>query len=155
MSRWNRTADKRAARTSAARLVVVVAALAGLFAMHGMSEHGVMHHSSTPMPAMTAIAVESATAGSTVAISAMDADLLRSAPEAATRSIGDADGDPGMAMMLCLAILIGMAVFFMRHRSMRAISAVREAVSVASLRIARRTREPDPPDLISLCIQRC
>jgi hypothetical protein len=110
------------------RLLVTVAALAGLFAMHGLADHGA---ASAPLPA-TAVAHHD------------------TAPP-------DHGGSTGHDMAgLCLALLVmaaGLAAGLLGAR--RPLVAAREAPTRWRVLVARAARVRDPPDLHRLSVQRC
>jgi hypothetical protein len=110
------------------RLLVTIAALAGLFAMHGMADHGV---ASAPLPA--------------AAVTHHDA-----APP-------DHGGSTGHDLTgLCLALLVaaaGLGAGLLAVR--RPLVAAREAPARWQVLVARAARFRDPPDLHRLSVQRC
>lgn len=112
-------------------LAVVVVALAGLFAMHGLSTHGV---ADPPAPGMS-----------------MHAD------HGGDPSDGGLPGDDHQhdVLLLCLALLAaGVVVLAVRRGWVRwPTRKVSTARSLTTPRAARRDR--DPPDLRALSIQRC
>ena len=129
------------------RLLVFAAALAGLFAMHGLSDHGTASHdlNASMNPVVTAMAH-----------TGQMADHSREASEAARTTDGAPGQDsPGMAMAgLCLAVLAGAIVGFMLLRSHRSVVFVRPIVRsfVPARRSGRRDR--DPPCLFQLAVLR-
>lgn len=144
---------------------MLLAALAGLFAMHGMSDHGTMHDGVTETHGLAAAGSHAAMTAETAA-GWVDLDAVASSSVGAVRvaveiaipsaSAGDAvGGGAHAAMSLCLAILAGAAVLALRR--LRTWShPLRLAVVVASQRrFPVRARAPDPPDLYVLSIQRC
>lgn len=138
-----------------ARYVLVVAALAlfGLLSMHGWGTHAGTHGESGHAP--TLVAVHGKGHHTTHADSSI-------APVAAA-AVGDANpaacdggcGDTGTGLAgMCLAILSGLVLalaMIARRRRIRllwaALKAQRYLVSLG--------REPDPPDLLRLCVIRC
>lgn len=143
---WRSTG--RFAGRSAGRLLVLVAALASLFAMHGLSEHGVMHHDMASMSSMTTDAMS---AVSIAPIEDTAAETLAAAVDASSRAL---DQDGGMAMALCLAILSGLVVLLLRSRGLRTGALLRLVTEPAET-MAWTSRDTDPPDLLVLSIQRC
>jgi Family of unknown function (DUF6153) len=136
---------------SAGRLLVLLASLAGIFAMHGMSDHGMAgpsevastHGTRLSMP-MPAAAADMAKAG---AGPAAHSDSPPQLP------IGG--HDMGLAG-LCLAVLV--AVLMLSSALRRRIRhAVRAGVPPwpAGIAGAARARAPTPPDLFALSVQRC
>ena len=110
------------------RLLVTIAALAGLFAMHGLADHGA---ASAPLPA------------------AATAHHDTMPP--------DHGGSTGHDMAgLCLALLVvaaGLAAGLLGVR--RPLVAAREAPARWRVLVARAARFRDPPDLHRLSVQRC
>ncbi|GAA4084224.1 DUF6153 family protein [Nocardioides kongjuensis] len=110
------------------RLLVTIAALAGLFAMHGLADHGA---ASAPLPA--------------AALTHHD-----TAPP-------DHGGSTGHDMAgLCLALLVmaaGVAAGLLGVR--RPLVAARNRPARWRLLVARAARFRDPPDLHRLSVQRC
>ena len=150
---------KRRVGFSAGRSLVLLAALAGLFAMHGMSDHGMSHgnmadgvlSSSNAHLAMSPVSPMSPMA---VGASAVAAGAVEAASEAASEAVPDAG--MALAMGLCLAVLAGVVVLLLGASGrwwsaglVRAILARPRAWSPAG------ARDPDPPDLFALSIQRC
>lgn len=127
------------------RVFVLLATLAGLFAMHGMSDHGTGAHAD---PASDSHAAHAAMS------------TLPEGSEVATRSVAPVDwGSSGHSEMdmvgLCLAILAGalLVVALARVRLVRALDSLLPRAASPRWRVAGRDR--DPPSLISLSIQRC
>lgn len=160
---------RRRAGLPGARLLVLLAALAGLFAMHGMSDHGTMGHDSpeTHGPA-TATAPTGAhagpvagahdgafeSAGITTEVVTEAAGAVAIAAE--TVAAGDAlDAGMHLAMGLCLAILAGAAVLALRRLRTWSYPLTRITRNAGKALLNTRARDPDPPDLHALSIQRC
>ena len=129
------------------RLLVLGGALMGIFAMHGLSDHGASSHDmSAPMnPAVTM--TKHAGHAAEAALGATDDTLTGSAaPE---------EPSSGMAMAgLCLAVLVGAVVGLLLLRPHRAVVFVRPVslTLVAARPSARRDR--DPPCLFQLSVLR-
>ena len=135
----------RRARVPAQSLLVVLAALAGLFAMHGLSDHGAMRHevmvSSHDVVASTPMALTG------TKLATRDVTVIS--------GTGLPGGPLSMAAGLCWAVLVGIGlVLLARARPSRGY--------ISSHTVLRRwhgrpgrVRAPDPPDLVSLSIQRC
>lgn len=138
---------RRRAGSPAGRLLVLLTVLAGLFAMHGMSDHGTMSHSPAESHGSPSIVThaEMPTVEATAGIE--DADLS----SAATKP-----GDPHAAMSLCLAILAGAILLALRRTGLSSypLSAVLTTDPSRAL-LPARARDPDRPDLHALSIQRC
>lgn len=139
------------ARVRVSRWLLALGALAGLFAMHGLSGHGMAGHAQR---------VESALL-STASMAADLAPAHHAPAEQAAASISTlvsaSHPDPGHDMGpvgLCLAVLL-LAVFWLLSspagRLLRRFSSRRPA---ARTRVVR-ARDPDPPDLTQLSILRC
>ncbi|SFI51115.1 DUF6153 family protein [Nocardioides psychrotolerans] len=156
MSRRGAIPIRRVAGASAARLLVVLAALAGLFAMHGMSEHGVAHHDSSSMSAESPSGDAMAMGlGAAASVADAAADVQTGAAVTATAA-GDLVGHGAdMAMTLCLAVLAGLVLLLTRGRGLWVGLVMRPIVAGADARMARTARDPVPPDLFVLSIQRC
>lgn len=138
---------------TAARLAALLVALVGLFAMHGLADHGSAGHGS--MPGMTAEVLPGLAAAdghgdshATPATSGATADVWASQPA------GD-HSDSGL-VELCLAIVAALMLF--------AAGALFSwgRLTIATLLAAQRqtaawvrARDPVPVDLTLLCIQRC
>jgi hypothetical protein len=114
-------------------LVVPLLVLAGLFGMHGLGDHDAAH------PGMTMPSVAEATA------------VL----DAATASPVPADDLSGMAMGLCVAILLGglMAWLVLAVAGRRTPWAL-PRVALAPVPVPR-SRAPDPPTPSFLSVYRC
>jgi hypothetical protein len=129
----------RANRVPVVRALLVAAALTGLFAKHGLGDHGTHDADMAPDHGLMVMA-GAAMAG----------------PATAQPSVAHhLDGDRGtMAMGLCLAVLLALVAFAGRPG--------RAALRLA-LHAGRRTgsrcgllyRQRDPPDLALLSICRC
>lgn len=128
--------------TLARRVLVTLAALAGLFAMHGMADHGV---ASVPAP-LTATGAHH---------------------DAPTGAHGDQHGDEhggggmsrhGMAE-LCLALLVlaaaGLAAGLLARGRPLLRLLLRRLPPRGKVVVARAARFRDPPDLLRLSVQRC
>ena len=134
------------------RRVCGVAALLGLFAMHGLAVHGAMHagHGADPMPAVAAVAGHSHDHGMGAAASADTRD--------GSRSGASEERGPGPELVgfagLCLAILLAgavAAVFLSRFVRLPR----RPDPAAAAGWPSRSRRDRDPPCLFALSIQRC
>lgn len=127
------------------RLILVVAALAGLFAMHGLGDHGTMHHEPTG-DLMGSLAATSHAEDAMSASAALDpAHDDGSAPEGAGTGI----------VGLCLAVLTGalLGLAWLRARSGRLVIERWTPRDTWSLSAAPRDR--DAPSPFRLSIQRC
>lgn len=166
MRRAGEIPAQRRAGFSGGRLLMVLAALAGLFAMHGMSDHGTMRHSPTEAVGSHSTSAHGAMAAggsatvvgvaTTATVASIVVDSAVDVAEGA--SIGDTSesGDLHPAVGLCLAILAG-AVFLTLRRtgpSSYPLSSVL-AADPHQVVLSALARDPDPPDLHDLSIQRC
>ncbi|UUW91158.1 DUF6153 family protein [Nocardioides sp. WV_118_6] len=128
------------------RVLVALAALAGLFAMHGMADHGV---ASATLPAATAAMATMAghDAGSTGHHDGTGDGT----------DDGSGGGHSGTMAELCLALLVlaaaGLAAGLLSRG--RPLLALRPAPTRWRVLIARAARFRDPPDLFRLSVQRC
>ncbi|SDS92765.1 hypothetical protein SAMN04488570_3057 [Nocardioides scoriae] len=150
---------RRRARPWAARLLLL-GALEGLFAMHGLGGHGTamsedaMAAMSTTAPATTASpghhaageAVADGSAGSAVLV-AVSAAVLSAADPLGGTLLDHA------SMVMCLAILL-LAAALALARAAPALAPAAHLRPAASV-LPRRTRSSDPPDLSRLCVLRC
>ncbi|MBU2695467.1 DUF6153 family protein [Pimelobacter sp. 30-1] len=120
------------------RVLVTLAALAGLFAMHGMADHGV---ASAPLPATAAMATMAGHHDGT----------------GDGTDDGSGGGHSGTMAELCLALLVlaaaGLAAGLLSRG--RPLLALRPAPTRWRVLIARAARFRDPPDLFRLSVQRC
>ena len=130
----------------AVRLLVLAGALAGLFAMHGLSDHGASSHDMhAPM--------NPAVLGTSHAIHA--ADDPQSATEELTIDGAAGQGSPGTSIAgLCLAVLAGAIIALLLlspHR--RGVFMGPLALALVSARPTGR-RDRDPPCLFELSVLR-
>lgn len=163
ISEWRR------ARSSVVRLLVLFAALAGLFAMHGMSDHGFSEHgmSGTGVGPGVSNAVppasgHAASTGSPTHHMSAPIDALRpsvgvlvSAGESAATGALGLDGDLHGAMAMCLAILAAAAALILRRAWTSAHPLTSTLLDLRERVLGAHLRTPDPPDLHALSILRC
>jgi hypothetical protein len=130
-----------------ARLLVLGGALAGLIAMHGLSDHGASSHEmEAPMnPAVTVVSHVGHAADNS----------RGQAADAATGAVAPGEHAPGMAMAgLCLAVLAGAVIGLALLRPHRAVVFIRPtALAVSPARPSAR-RDRDPPCLFQLSVLR-
>lgn len=132
--------------TLARRVLVTLAALAGLFAMHGMADHGV---ASVPAPLTATGAHHGAPTG---AHGDQHGDQY-----------GDEHGGGGMSghgmAELCLALLVlaaaGLAAGLLARGRPLLRLLLRRLPPRGQVVVARAARFRDPPDLLRLSVQRC
>jgi len=135
---------------TALRRACGVAALLGLFAMHGVAVHGAMHagHSADPMPAAVAVADHNHGTGDPAMADTRDDAPSGTSPERTPDS--ELLGFAG----LCLAILL-VVVFAVVFRSRFIRLRRRRDSTTARGWPSRSRRDRDPPCLFALSIQRC
>jgi hypothetical protein len=156
MSTRTATGADRATASSVGRSVVLLVALAGLFAMHGLSGHGAMDHdgSAFRVPGDTTMAAMHA-APVPVVDQAVDHTLGQAPGHAVSRAVGPATGrTTDAAMGLCLAVLTGALVLLLLRRAAWPVAAEGRRV-LRHCALLARARAPDPPDLLALCVHRC
>jgi len=123
-----------------ARPFLLFVALVGLFAMHGLADHGASAHVSMTAAESTMAGHSMAATPSEPAVDAQDAPA----------------GHSELALAgLCLAVLVAAAlgVAFARRRVMAYLGMWAPRLARPGPRFTGRDR--DPPDLIRLSIQRC
>lgn len=133
------------------RRVCAVAALLGLFAMHGVATHGAMHagHSADQMPAAVAVADHNHGTGD-----AAMADTRDDSPSGTAQEERTPDSELLGFAGLCLAILL-VIVFAVVFRSRLIRLRRRHDSTTAPGFPSRSRRDRDPPCLFALSIQRC
>ncbi|WP_148616311.1 DUF6153 family protein [Nocardioides rubriscoriae] len=153
MTRSSLTPTGRATALPVGRVLVLLAALAGLFAMHGLSGHGAMDHEG----AAFAVSRDAHTGGHPAAAMPMTATTTPSTgPSRDTTAAAAVTTTMTTDVMgLCLAVLAG-AWMLLVARGAGWPAAVRRARLAARVVAVRaRARAPDPPDLLALCVHRC
>jgi len=134
---------------------LVLAALLGLFAMHGLSAHG----SSTQAAASTAVGGHGGHAGEESAPVEMPTMAAETGPagERVAGSGGQSSGHHHLALIgLCLAVLAGARTAYALLRRRLGGSGTPAFVSFAELLTAPAARRfRDPPCLFRLAVQRC
>jgi len=135
---------------TALRRVCGVAALLGLFAMHGLAVHGAMHasHSADPMAAALAITGHDHGTG--------DAAMTGTRDDAPSGASHQRTPDPELLGLagLCLAVLLaGVVAAVVLSRFIRLPRCPDPATAQGWPTRSRRDR--DPPCLFALSIQRC
>lgn len=141
------TCRGRRNRGRAARLFLVAAAFVGLFAMHGLGDHGAMHtDSSEPVAVASMLGADK------------HASTTGDAPDHGARHqrVDAPSMDAGEMIGLCLAVLVGSVLALAWLRSRYPVRIIRRwpypiAVNLA----ATEFRDRDPPSLFQLSIQRC
>jgi hypothetical protein len=140
-----RSRSPRRCGAALGRAVAVLVALAGLFAMHGLSDHGVAHHAAGGT-------VEMSDGSGMAAIVPVDAHRSPHADDTERSPAPDDDGLVGLCLALLSAGLV-LALALGRHGWRRGLHASYDAGRRAIT--AARSRPLDPPDLVRLSIQRC
>lgn len=149
------------ART-ALRLAGLLAVLAGLLGMHGLANHGV-----SGMEAMPRAVIAEAASG---LVSAAGADVDHSAARLPVFFTSNVDAAPGGAALvsplvpegmdmsmvgMCLAMLVaGIGAFLLSFRRRRAAGTL-WCLPRLNASVIGPGRDPDPPPLTVLSIQRC
>lgn len=131
---------------AALRALCGVAALLGLFAMHGLAAHGTAHQAH-PNEATALVSTDHHAAAPAMG---HESTLL------ATSRSGDREQDPGLVGLtaLCLAVLLlGVVLAVVLGRGV-AVEGNRSRAFRAGGR-PTRARDRDPPCLFALSIQRC
>lgn len=136
-----------------ARLVVLIGALFGLFAMHGLGDHGAAPHEMHAAAMAPVIAAADPPHGAHAAHASHTgaSDELPAKPSAA------APDSPGSGMWmagLCLAVLVGALIGFLLARPQRvAVFNRSNALAFVPARPSGR-RDRDPPCLFALSVLR-
>lgn len=147
-----RPSSRQTPLRTAAGLAALLVTLLGLLAMHGLANHGTAGHGS--MPGMSAPVRDLTSADvhasehASVGSGSTTSDTMGSSPAGGHTNSG--------LVELCLAIVGGLLLLAAGvalawgRRSVAAVLAARRHV-VAGV----RARDPVPPDLHLLCVQRC
>lgn len=144
-------------RTSLGRLLVLAGALAGIFAMHGLGDHGGAHAGSQHARALSTSPmshVPGVDHGTRIDADPDGVTPVRSAADMTPVGTWN-DTDKGV-IGLCLAVLAGTLLSLVRRRTPRGL-VVRLARASPFLGAVMGTtsRERDPPCLTQLSILRC
>lgn len=128
------------------RLIMSAAALAGLFAMHGMSDHGSSHFAHAPI----------GTAEMAMSHAKHVADEVSNVTEvASTFDKTLAQGSPSMGMAgLCLAVLAGAIIGGLLSRPHRGVVLTRHLPLPPVSALPPGCRDRDPPCLFELSVLR-
>jgi hypothetical protein len=151
------------------RLAGLIVVLAGLFGMHGLSGqsgglsggHGAagMSMQTTDSPALMAASSMSMDVSDLAAIPSgivSDAVLLAGNQAEDLLEVASGSGHGGMAMgAVCLAILGAALLALLRLLQRARVAPVVWTLPRPARAIVPRGRDPDPPSLIKLSIQRC
>lgn len=155
MNRTGATQSRRTRLQRVGRLAALLVALAGLFVMHGMADHGTAGHGAMP-------GMGSDSSAMVAPSHAVPHEPPHAAKPAATQterlSPLDSDGHDQMGLLgLCLAVLV--ALFASLASRLRALARTALAALLPAGRHAAawwvRARDPAPPNLSQLSIQRC
>ncbi len=135
---------------SGLQLLLGAFALLGLFAMHGLGDHGA-RHGVADQPVSVAAAASPVAVGGT-ATRACGGHCASPEPGSST---GDSGHGVGPALMLCLAVLIAVAAAVVTMSPPLGWSIRRATAAATAVRAPRSARDRDPPSLLVLSIQRC
>ena len=149
----------RPSRVRAARLAVVLAAVAGFFVMHGLATHGAAVRPPTATTALTAL-----TGSTSASADSHPAGHSAAGHSAAGHSASHDQHDPAGThdpstphpdmVGLCLAVLVLVAAVALRAGASRP-GAVQGSTTRALRSLLATTRVLRPPDLHALSILRC
>lgn len=132
------------------RRLLAVAALLGLFAVHGLVPHGSVH-ADRVADALSAASTSSHHLATAVLMGESDVAVV-------TIADGD-DGTPVGALVglagMCVAVLLIGLVLTVRLRGGLAVGGSARASVQARAHPPRARRDPDPPRVLALSIQRC
>jgi hypothetical protein len=134
---------------------MLLIALSGLFAMHGMSDHGVMRHGGLPHGDIMSAGASMAEPHAEPLPTGAAAIVLEAAGQVAPRSGAAKELLDAAAAGSCLAVLAGVALLLLRRVRSWSGEVLRSLLSRAQLVLVLPARDPDPPDLFALSIQRC
>lgn len=144
---------------------MLLVALGGLMAMHGLSDHGVGGPAAASQrPVMTAAGTaddtHDMTAGtaSTTATGHSSHDAGGMTEQASARHGGIGGHDPmlaGMCLAVMGAVLLGAVGLFWRRALHKLRAAFGDLTRAWATAVVACSRGPAPPDLRLLCIQRC
>ncbi|GAA1157509.1 DUF6153 family protein [Nocardioides aquiterrae] len=136
-----------------ARWLVLLVALVGLMAMHGLSDHG------TGGPAAVPAGAAAPMSGHGHTESAGGGDHGGGPGGGHGGGHGDGHGDAGLVTGLCLAVLVALLPFVAasaRARLLRSLTAeLRDLATAVGAAIRARARGPSAPDLTLLSVLRC
>lgn len=121
--------------------------------MHGLADHGVAAHGSVPVTTSHSAQLRATSAGTPT-------DHTVEVPQDPTPSaVGgqSSDGHGGMELLgLCLAVAAAMLLFGAGAPLSWGRGALDSLSGATRRAVARqRARDPAPPDLTRLCVQRC
>ena len=135
------------------RVAGLVVVLAGLFGMHGLAPHGVTGMESMPlMPAVTATEASAVVSRVTASADAPHQTLNQVTIE----RVGDSHGSMNMNMTgLCVAILAIGLLGLLLHLTRRATPSLLWTSHRPFGHAPQAGRDPDPPSLTALSVQRC
>jgi hypothetical protein len=138
------------ARTSLVRVMLLAGAVAGLFAMHGLGDHGTAHHAAESSHAPVPMSGEQPGHLNPAGTSPGEV------PKSHTRTSVAASGNGGSGSWgLCMAVLAGVLFALAGLRAWGRLPAVVALRLISSVRFAATARERDPPGLAQLSICRC
>ena len=143
----------RSAARQALRLVALVVTLAGLFGMHGLAEHGTEQMGGAPA-AMSTMAIDAATPAAHLT----QATVATFGPVFAANVSHRSGGGTGMDMnaaAMCLAVLLLTLIAMIVHLHASRLRPLLISTDRPVRAPVTSRREPDPPNLYALSIQRC
>ena len=138
------------------RWVMLLVALTGLMAMHGLSDHGV-----GGLAGSGAVRADAAVAASVAAASAEGSHEHERGQvgDSGSESHGGHDGHGGLVVSLCLAVLAAVLVLvaLVRGAAVRGTLHTRlvDVTGAVAAAVRARARGPGRPDLDVLSIRRC
>lgn len=131
--------------------------LSGIVGMHGMNSHGAAAMGAHP-PVHGVATERGADLGGSIhdATGATAAEVSRSAVPVIAHAVGAAAADLGGGMGgMCVAILVLALIIRLWAQGGAPILPMSRILAAPVQRLAACARDPDPPSLIQLSIQRC
>lgn len=143
----------RTAASHALWLGALLLTLAGLFGMHGLADHGIeqmdsAHAAMSTMAADVASTGEHLTQGTVVAVSTVVDAMVSHDP-------GGGTGMEMHAAAMCLAVLLLTLIAMIVHLHANRLRPVLLLTARPARAPVPSDRQPDPPSLYELSIQRC
>jgi hypothetical protein len=150
------TRERPARWAAAARLAELLVALTGIFAMHGLSDHGVAGHLEGADAQLMASHHLLLSPGAAAAGPGVENAVHAAEKTTFSTGMGDPDGTGLGLAGVCLAVLAAgmlLAASIVRRDSTDLFRSGAGRIPAAV--ISQRVRAPDPPNLIRLSIRRC
>ena len=148
---------RRRRRSTVARWAMLLLALGGLLAMHGLASHGVGGPAVVAPPMSAGLHAAHADLGPTPGVARGTDEMT--GPGHGDEVPGGHGGHDGILAGICLAILGAVLLVGVTARRARLLVGLgHESVDVVRMRaiaLLARARGPSPPDLRLLSIQRC